>query len=224
MPKQFYSASEAAKMLGISLDTLRRWDRAGRIATARDSGNRRIVAATEVRRLRGEDERRQLSARNRLNGTVAEVKVEGLIAQVELVVDEPARLVAIVTADAVDGARPAGRDARHRGREGDLRDGGARMRLAVAALLAAVLTGRRRSPGRRYAGDGLRRRVADRRLPEGRAERALLVRRARTRSPRRSGRARPRTSSPRRTRPCPRRCTRTASARSRSCSRATRSS
>jgi molybdopterin-binding protein len=102
MPKQFYSASEAAKMLGISLDTLRRWDRDGRIETARDSGNRRIVAATEIRRLRGEDDRAQLSARNRLNGTVSEVKVDGLIAQVELVVDEPARLVAIVTADAVD--------------------------------------------------------------------------------------------------------------------------
>ena len=57
MPKQFYSASEAAKMLGISLDTLRRWDSAGRIETARDSGNRRIVAATEIARLRGEDGR-----------------------------------------------------------------------------------------------------------------------------------------------------------------------
>ena len=101
MPKQFYSASEAAKMLGISLDTLRRWDRDGRIETARDSGNRRIVAASEISRLRGEDDGAQLSARNRLNGTVSEVKVEGLIAQVELVVDEPARLVAIVTADAV---------------------------------------------------------------------------------------------------------------------------
>jgi molybdopterin-binding protein len=101
VPKQFYSASEAAKMLGISLDTLRRWDRGGRIETARDSGNRRIVAATEIQRLRGEGEG-HLSARNRLNGTVAEVKVDGLIAQVELVVDEPARLVAIVTADAVE--------------------------------------------------------------------------------------------------------------------------
>ena len=50
MPKQFYSASEAAKMLGISLDTLRRWDRDGRIETARDTANRRIVAATEISR------------------------------------------------------------------------------------------------------------------------------------------------------------------------------
>jgi molybdopterin-binding protein len=102
MPKQFYSASEAAKMLGISLDTLRRWDRAGRIETARDSGNRRIVAAAEVKRLRGHDDGAHLSARNRLRGTVTEVRVEGLIAQIELVVDEPARLVAIVTADAVE--------------------------------------------------------------------------------------------------------------------------
>jgi molybdopterin-binding protein len=101
MPKQFYSASEAARMLGISLDTLRRWDKDGRIETARDTGNRRIVAATEISRLRG-DEGTQLSARNRLNGTVSEVKVDGLMAQVELTVDEPARLVAIVTADAVE--------------------------------------------------------------------------------------------------------------------------
>ena len=101
MPKQFYSASEAAKMLGISLDTLRRWDRDGRIETARDAGNRRIVAAAEISRLRGE-EGTQLSARNRLNGTVSAVKVDGLMAQVELTVDEPARLVAIVTADAVE--------------------------------------------------------------------------------------------------------------------------
>src|SRR3954452_8603277 len=89
-------------MLGISLDTLRRWDRAGRIETARDSGNRRIVAASEIKRLRGQEDGAQLSARNRLRGTVTDVRVEGLIAQIELVVEEPARLVAIVTADAVE--------------------------------------------------------------------------------------------------------------------------
>jgi molybdopterin-binding protein len=102
MPKQFYSASEAAKMLGISLDTLRRWDRDGQIETGRDRGNRRIVSAEEIRRLRGETDGPHLSARNRLRGTLSEIRVEGLIAQVELVVDEPARLVAIVTADAVE--------------------------------------------------------------------------------------------------------------------------
>ena len=101
MPRQFYTAGEAAKRLGISLDTLRRWDRDGRIRTSRDSGNRRIVSAKEIERLRG-DGTTHFSARNRLRGTVTDVRVEGLIAQVELLVDEPARVVAIVTADAVD--------------------------------------------------------------------------------------------------------------------------
>ena len=101
VPRQVYTASEAAKRLGISLDTLRRWDRHGRIKTTRDRSNRRLVSATEIDRLRGESAA-DFSARNRLRGTVTDVKVEGLIAQVELVVDEPARVVAIVTADAVE--------------------------------------------------------------------------------------------------------------------------
>ena len=101
MPRQYYTASEAAKRLGISLDTLRRWDRDGRIKTTRDRGNRRLVAAKEIDRLRG-DGGTDFSARNRLRGTVSEVKVDGLIAQVEVVIDEPARVVAIVTADAVE--------------------------------------------------------------------------------------------------------------------------
>jgi molybdopterin-binding protein len=102
MPRQFYSAGEAAKALGVSLDTLRRWDRDGKIKTSRDEGNRRIVPAAEIDRLCGERDGGQFSARNRLAGTVTEVKVEGLIAQVELVVEGPARVVAIVTADAVE--------------------------------------------------------------------------------------------------------------------------
>jgi molybdopterin-binding protein len=101
MPKQFYSAGEAAKTLGISLDTLRRWDRTGKLKTSRDASNRRIVSAREIDRLRG-GEAKHFSARNRFSGTVTEVKLEGLVAQVELVVDAPARVVAIVTADAVE--------------------------------------------------------------------------------------------------------------------------
>jgi molybdopterin-binding protein len=100
--RQYYTASDAAHRLGISLDTLRRWDRSGRIKTTRDSGNRRLVAAKEIERLRGSQSGDQLSARNRLPGTVSEVKVDGLIAQVELVVTDPVRIVAIVTADAVE--------------------------------------------------------------------------------------------------------------------------
>jgi molybdopterin-binding protein len=100
MPREFYTAGDAAQALGISLDTLRRWDREGRIETRRDAGNRRIVPSAEIDRLRGGDEK-HLSARNRFHGTVGEIKVEGLIAQVELLVTEPVRLVAIVTSDAV---------------------------------------------------------------------------------------------------------------------------
>ena len=77
MPRQFYSAGEAAKTLGISLDTLRRWDRDGKIETARDSSNRRIVAAAEIERLRGEAGGGHLSARNRFSGTVTDVQSGG---------------------------------------------------------------------------------------------------------------------------------------------------
>jgi molybdopterin-binding protein len=100
MPREYYSASDAARMLGISLDTLRRWDSQGRIKTRRDASNRRTVSAKEIERLRGGARaEHQVSARNRFSGTVREVKVEGLMAQVEVVVTEPAVLTAIVTAD-----------------------------------------------------------------------------------------------------------------------------
>jgi molybdopterin-binding protein len=102
MPKEAYTASEAASALGISLDTLRRWDKAGRIAVTRDPSNRRVVSAAEIDRLRGDSARAQLTARNRFPGTVTDVKTDGLMAQVEIVVNEPVRLVAIVTRDAVD--------------------------------------------------------------------------------------------------------------------------
>src|SRR5581483_5493863 len=101
MAKSTYTASEAAQALGISVDTLRRWDRDGRIKTKRDAGNRRVVSAREIARVRGDDSQ-HLSARNRLSGTVSEVKVDGLLAQVELTVTEPARLVAIITRDAAE--------------------------------------------------------------------------------------------------------------------------
>jgi molybdopterin-binding protein len=103
MPREFYSAGEAARTLGISLDTLRRWDTQGRIKTRRDPSNRRIVSAKEIERLRGDTRgEHQVSARNRFSGTVREVRVEGLMAQIEMVITEPAVLTAIVTADAVN--------------------------------------------------------------------------------------------------------------------------
>ena len=102
MAKQLYSAREAAAALGISLDTLRRWDRTGRIEVQRDAGNRRVVAASEIDRVRGDGAGSHISARNRFHGIVTDVKVDGLMAQVEIVVSDPVRLVAVVTRDAVE--------------------------------------------------------------------------------------------------------------------------
>ena len=105
MPKELYSASEAASALGISLDTIRRWDRAGKLKVQRDSRNRRVVQASEIERVRGDGAGSRISARNRFHGTVTEVKVDGLMAQIELVVSDPVRLVAVVTRDAAEELR-----------------------------------------------------------------------------------------------------------------------
>ena len=102
MAKQLYTAREAASVLGISLDTLRRWDKAGTIRVQRDASNRRVVPAAEIERVRGDRGGSHLSARNRFRGIVTEVKVDGLMAQVELIASEPVRLVAVVTRDAVE--------------------------------------------------------------------------------------------------------------------------
>jgi molybdopterin-binding protein len=102
MPKQMLSAAEAARALGISLDTLRRWDRMGRIRVERDAANRRLVSAAEVERLRGVRGSEDLSARNRFRGVVRSVDVEGLLARVEIDVTEPARVVAIITRESAE--------------------------------------------------------------------------------------------------------------------------
>ena len=102
MPKQVLSAAEAARALGISLDTLRRWDRAGKIRVQRDAANRRVVPAAEVERLRGASGDETISARNRFRGVVREVRFDGLLAQVEIDVTEPARVVALITRDSAE--------------------------------------------------------------------------------------------------------------------------
>jgi molybdopterin-binding protein len=96
---------EAARALGRSPDTLRRWDRAGKLRTTRDERNRRRVPAKEVERLRGAAPRHEtghaLSARNRFPGTVSSVEVDGVMALVEIEAG-PFRLTAAVTRDAVE--------------------------------------------------------------------------------------------------------------------------
>jgi molybdopterin-binding protein len=101
MSRESYSAAEAARALGISIDTLRRWDRAGRIRVERDRANRRVVPASEVARLKGATDE-PLSASNHFRGVIREVKVEGLLAQVEIDVTEPSRVVALISRDSAE--------------------------------------------------------------------------------------------------------------------------
>ena len=96
---------EAAKLLGVSADTLRRWDRAGKLETTRDAQGRRRVPLEEVERLRERPSRhltnQPLSARNRFPGVVTSVEVDGVMALVELEAG-PFRVTAAITRDAVE--------------------------------------------------------------------------------------------------------------------------
>ena len=96
------TAARAARMLGISLDTLRRWDRGGKIEVGRDDANRRVVALAEIERLGGGEGSQELSARNRFRGIVRSVEIDGLLARVEIDVTEPSRVVAIITRESAD--------------------------------------------------------------------------------------------------------------------------
>src|SRR5215210_1509581 len=102
MPRQKLTAAEAARALGISVDTLRRWDRSGKIAVQRDSANRRVVAAAEVERLRAPAGGQELSARNHFRGVVRSIEVDGFLARVEIDVTEPSRVVAVITRESAE--------------------------------------------------------------------------------------------------------------------------
>ncbi len=96
---------EAAQTLGVSVDTVRRWDRTGKIKTVRDERNRRLVDQSEIARLSPSPQRHTtdgtLSARNRFPGTVRSVEVAGVMALVEIEAG-PHRITAAITRDAVD--------------------------------------------------------------------------------------------------------------------------
>jgi molybdopterin-binding protein len=96
---------EAARAIGVSADTLRRWDRAGRLRTVRDARNRRLVPQHEVERLTQHPRRHaagdRLSARNRFPGVVRSVEVDGVMALVEIEAG-PFLVTAAVTRDAVE--------------------------------------------------------------------------------------------------------------------------
>jgi molybdopterin-binding protein len=96
---------EAAKEIGVSVDTLRRWERAGRLKTKRDPRNRRLVSRREVTRLSRRPRRHRagdaLSARNRFPGKVVSVESDGVMAIVEIAAG-PHRISAAITRDAVE--------------------------------------------------------------------------------------------------------------------------
>ena len=102
---QELTLGEAARALGVSTDTLRRWHRDGKLEVRRDERNRRLVPRSEVERLSARPQRHRtnsrLSARNRFAGTVTSVEVDGVMALVELEAG-PFRVVAAVTRDAVE--------------------------------------------------------------------------------------------------------------------------
>jgi molybdopterin-binding protein len=107
MPKQKpsdLSLGEAASALGVSADTLRRWDGTGKLHTNRDEQNRRRVPVAEIQRLAGRPQRHRTgssgSARNRFPGVVRSVEVDGVMALVEIEAG-PFLLTAAITRDSV---------------------------------------------------------------------------------------------------------------------------
>jgi molybdopterin-binding protein len=94
----------AAEMLGVSVDTLRRWEQEGRLRTTRSAGGQRTVSLAELGRLRGQRRRRPRvaqSARNRFEGVITRVERDRVAAVVEVLAG-PHRLVSLMTAEAVD--------------------------------------------------------------------------------------------------------------------------
>ena len=99
-----YRIGEAAEILGVRVETLRRWERDGKLRTTRSSGGQRLVSASEVARLLAQRDRPRVTAgsvRNRFPGVVTEIKRDTLAATVELLSGSN-RILAFVTREAVD--------------------------------------------------------------------------------------------------------------------------
>jgi len=95
-------------MLGVTVDTVRRWADEGRIESGRSEGGQRLIPVRDVTRIMAE--RRQVSvdrpivaqsARNRFAGTVTRIQKDDIVAVVEILAG-PHRLVSLMTAEAVD--------------------------------------------------------------------------------------------------------------------------
>ena len=101
-------AGQAAEMLGVTVETLRRWEADGRLSVERSGGGQRLVPIAEVTRLLAERRRAGAdrpivaqSARNRFAGIVTRVEVDRVAAVVEVLAG-PHRVVSLMTAEAVE--------------------------------------------------------------------------------------------------------------------------
>ncbi len=99
---------QAAELIGVSVDTLRRWEADGGLSTVRSAGGQRTVPIAEVSRLLGERRRASpdraivaQSARNRFAGIVTRIERDRVAAVVEVLAG-PHRLVSLMTAEAID--------------------------------------------------------------------------------------------------------------------------
>jgi molybdopterin-binding protein len=100
---------QAAEMLAVTVDTLRRWEAHGKLRVSRSAGGQRRIPVAEVRRLLGERAAvpragRAIvatSARNRLAGVVTAIEKDRVAATVEVQAG-PFRLLSLMTAEAVD--------------------------------------------------------------------------------------------------------------------------
>jgi molybdopterin-binding protein len=103
-----YKPGQAAELLGVSVDTLRRWADAGRIKTVRSRGGQRLIDGADLARFLAEHGDRTdpgvivgQSARNRFPGIVTRVLKDKVTAQVEIQAG-PHRVVALMTREAAD--------------------------------------------------------------------------------------------------------------------------
>ena len=101
-----FRIGEAAQLLGVSSDTVRRWADSGRLSIERTDGGHRLINGVELAKLAqeisdsSEQEGATLSARNRFTGLVTRVVADGVMAQVELQAG-PYRVVSLISAEAV---------------------------------------------------------------------------------------------------------------------------
>jgi molybdopterin-binding protein len=91
----------AAQALGVSVDTLRRWERDGRVAFERHGGQRFLRADELARLLRERSPGGKTSARNRMTGTVLAVEMDGVMAKIDLACG-PYRIVSLMSREAAE--------------------------------------------------------------------------------------------------------------------------